>query len=353
LISGGLPNLPWEASNIPTTDTPINDHNVNRQSMILYDYGRGLWLREHGSPWMFEYMPVEALPLRSEFFLSAGPAPETGPSLAVQVTPGLQRPLERHFSVNSAEPWTMQLHQFYFPGWEAVVDGVTVPAQPVGDLALAGVPLPAGEHQVVFRFGLTAPRRLGWALTAMGALVWLAGAIWLRRWRWLAVAGVVVLVYGGLVLLQRMANPADYTPAAAAATFDGEAQLVGAHLHPEELWPGRESTVTLNWLALRRPATDYKVFVHLVDSDGKLWAQHDGEPGFFFTPTTRWQPGELIEDHHGLEWQEPGALPSGHYLLFAGLYDPATGNRLPVVAPDGTPSGDQVLLAEFDVQPVP
>ena len=45
--------------------------------------------------------------------------------------------------------------------------------------------------------------------------------------------------------------------------------------------------------------------------------------------------------------------PEDDYARFAGLYDPLTGDRLPVVAPDGTPSGDQVLLAEFDVQPVP
>ncbi|HSN75606.1 MAG TPA: hypothetical protein VL334_11065 [Anaerolineae bacterium] len=347
LISAALPRVPWEASFIPTTSTPIANDNVDRQSMVLYDYGRGLWLREHGSPWMFEYMPVEALALREEFFLSAGPAAQEEQPLAVQVFPGRQRPLERRFTVNSAEPWVLQLHQFYFPGWEATIDGVPVPAQPVGKLALAGVPLPAGQHEVVFRFATTPARQLGWALTLLGLALWTAGVIWLRRWRWLAIAGVVLLVYGGLVLVQRQAQPADYTPTSVAATFGGEAQLVGFHLDPVELRPGGDNTVTLNWLALRRPVSDYKIFLHLVDQNGVLWAQHDGEPGFFFTPTTRWQQGEFMEDLHTLAWREDEMPPPGRYRLFAGLYDPATSQRLPVLDAVGQLTGDQALLDEI------
>ena len=105
--------------------------------------------------------------------------------------------------------------------------------------------------------------------------------------------------------------------------------------------------VIFNWLALREPETDFKVFVHVVDVQGRLWAQHDGEPGFHFSPTTRWQQGEVIEDFHILEWKEDP--PPGRYQLRAGLYDPVTGQRLPVLAPDGTPTDDQVLLAEFEI----
>jgi len=105
--------------------------------------------------------------------------------------------------------------------------------------------------------------------------------------------------------------------------------------------------VLLHWLALTDPATNYKVFVHLIDAGGQLWAQHDGEPGFFFSPTTRWQAGEVVDDTHILEWQ--GDPPPGRYQLRAGLYDPATGARLAVLGPDGQPVADQVLLAEFDM----
>jgi hypothetical protein len=359
LISSALPGLPWQpGSTYPTSDEAASDATVGRRTMILYDYGRGLWLREHGSPWMFEYMPVTALAQRSEFFLSAGPAidgdsdsdtprmPDLG--VGVQVTPGQQRPLERRFIVNSAQPWTLQLHQFYFPGWEAAIDGTVVPAQPTGQLALAGVPLPAGQHEVVFRFGSTLPRQIGWTLTLLGLALLLAGVITLRRWRWLVV-GLLLLAYGGLALVQRQTNPAHYTPTPVAATFGAEAQLVGFHLDPAELRPAGNNTLTLNWLALRRPANDYKVFLHFVDQNGTLWAQQDGEPGFFFTPTSRWQGGEFIEDIHALEWRDGAAPPPGRYLLFAGLYDPVTGQRLPLLDSAGQPVGDQVLVDEFDL----
>ena len=348
LISAALPGIPWEQSNIPTTDMPASNDNVNRQTMALYDFGRGLWLREHGSPWMFEYMPVDALSLRDAFFLSAGPADEQEPSLAVQVIPGRQQPLARRFTVNSADPWTLQLHQFWFPGWQAVVDGKTVAAEPVGDLALAGVMVPAGEHDVVFRFATTPARQLGTLLSLAGLLALLAGTVWLRQWRWLVVAAVVVLIYGGLAFVQRQARPADYTPTAVGATFDNQAQLLGFHL--EDVQPDGVSEVALTWLALNRPRTDYKVFLHLVDQNGELWAQNDGEPGYFFSPTTRWQRGEVVDDRHELIWREDASPPPGRYSLFVGLYDPATGARLPILAAAGQPTGDQTLLAEFDLR---
>lgn len=348
LMSAALPRLPWQGDTVyPNTDIPVTDATVDRRTLALYDYHRGLWLREHGSPWMFEYMPVAALPLRDQFFLSAGPADDLAALLAVQATAGRQRPLERRFTVSSAEPWTVQLHQFYFSGWQVAVDGVPVAARAVGPLALVGADVPAGKHEVVFRFGATPARRLGWALTLLGMAAWTAGMVRLRRWRWLALVGVALLAYGGLSVLQRQGAPTDYTPTPVAATFGQEAQLAGYYLDPRGLAPDGANEVILQWLALRRPARDYKVFLHLVDLNGTLWAQHDGEPGFFFTPTSRWQAGEFSEDFHYLEWQRDNP-PPGRYLLFLGLYDPATGQRLPVYDGSGALIGDQVLLAELD-----
>ena len=351
LMSGALPNLPWEPGNIPATDTPFRNDNVNLASMAMYDFGRGLWLREHGGDWMFEYMPIWVQVPRAEFFLSAGPEAgneNNGAPLAVQVGPGRQAPLERAFRVASSAAWRMQLHQFYFPGWEASVDGRLQEAGPTGPLGLAGIDVPAGEHQVVFRFGLTKVRRLGWALSLAGLAVWSAGMAWLRRWRWLLALATFVLVFGGLAARERLGNPSDYTPTAVSANFGNQVQLVGFYAPPQELRPGKEATVILNWLALRRPTTDYKVFVHLIDINGNLWAQHDGEPVFFFSPTTRWQQGEIVEDRHVLDFR--GEPPPGRYQLRAGLYDRATAQRLPRLGPDGTPVDDQVLLAEFEIK---
>jgi len=378
LAGAALPNLPWQPMNIPATDIPATDDTINLASLALYDYGRGLWLREHGSPWMFEYMPVWVQTPREEFFLAdTGPAPAMEP-LAVSVTPGRQTPLAREYRVASLQPWTLQLHQFYFPGWEVVIDGRVQPASPAGPLGLAGVDVPAGDHEIAFRFGSTTPRRIGWAVTLVALAAWLGGiglgchrGHGARRERDvepfqvsdefsvssapsvahrfpapLALLALVV-IYVALTVAARLARPADFTPAAISANFDNQVQLVGYHAPADTLRPDREAAVLLHWLALTDPAVNYKVFVHLIDADGRLWAQHDGEPGFFFSPTTRWQAGELVDDTHVLEWQ--GEPPPGHYQLRVGLYAAATGARLAVLGPDGQPVADQVLLAEFDI----
>ncbi len=360
LASAALPNLPWQPMNIPATDIPATDETINLANLAMYDYGRGLWLREHGSPWMFEYMPVSVQTPREEFFLPDS-ASDTGAAamepLAVTITPGRQAPLARAYRVASAQPWTFQLHQFYFPGWEAVIDGRVQPAAAAGPLGLAGVDVPAGEHEVVFRFGSTPPRRIGWAITLAtlaGVLLFRGMHIWSRgfsRLAWLRARlvpfVVIIVIYAVLTAAARLARPADFTPAAVSANFANQVQLAGYHAPADTLRPDREAAVLLHWLALTDPATNYKVFVHLVDAGGQLWAQHDGEPGFFFSPTTRWQAGEVVDDTHILEWQ--GDPPPGHYQLRAGLYDPATGARLAVLGPDGQPVADQVLLAEFDI----
>ncbi len=85
-----------------------------------------------------------------------------------------------------------------------------------------------------------------------------------------------------------------------------------------------------------------------MDFQGVAWAQVDGQPGFFFTPTSRWQPGELIPDTY--ELLLPPELPPGEYQLRMGLYDPATGARRLVYDPAGN-SADQLLLGTVTVQP--
>ncbi len=87
--------------------------------------------------------------------------------------------------------------------------------------------------------------------------------------------------------------------------------------------------VTLRWAAAAYPETDYTVFVHLVQpgDDGAL-AQGDGPPLGGGWPTSLWPPGLLLDDEHRVPL--PDGLPPGPYELLVGLYDPATGARLPL-----------------------
>jgi hypothetical protein len=99
--------------------------------------------------------------------------------------------------------------------------------------------------------------------------------------------------------------------------------------------------LNVTWLPLQPFNEDWKVFVHLVDASGQVLAQFDGQPLEGTYPTSQWIPGELIEDSYPLTL--PAASPPGPYRVFTGLYNEATGLRLPV---SGDPEGRVILNVE-------
>jgi hypothetical protein len=115
----------------------------------------------------------------------------------------------------------------------------------------------------------------------------------------------------------------------------------------ETIQPGDELVFTLYWQTLEPMDRDYKVFIHLVDEAETIVAQGDALPTADFYPTSQWLPGEIINDTH--RSTIPTALPTGRYRLLVGLYDPGTGQRLPVLAEDGQPVDDRVLVTSFQV----
>lgn len=88
--------------------------------------------------------------------------------------------------------------------------------------------------------------------------------------------------------------------------------------------------LTLYWqTAVAQPAS-YKIFVHVVDpATGSIVAQSDHIPRGWHYPTTAWQPGEIVADRLTLP-----DVPPGRYALRVGLYDEATGARVPVRGQD-------------------
>jgi hypothetical protein len=106
-------------------------------------------------------------------------------------------------------------------------------------------------------------------------------------------------------------------------------RLNGYALTPEST-PGGVMLVTLLWESLRPVDANYQVFVHLLDAQGNKVAQRDGQPVQWLRPTSTWLPGEEIADRYGLLL--PETFPTGSYTIAVGLYDPVTGQRLPVSA---------------------
>ncbi len=114
--------------------------------------------------------------------------------------------------------------------------------------------------------------------------------------------------------------------------FGEEAILTGytAAMNEDQL------TVDLVWHALGEISTAYNVFVHLVDNQGAIITQSDAGPANWTRPSTGWAPGEYIRDRHTLTIPPDSDLDG--LRLRVGLYDPASGQRLP------TPTGDAAGL---------
>ena len=129
--------------------------------------------------------------------------------------------------------------------------------------------------------------------------------------------------------------------------FGDLVQLQSASIGSTELFPGEILPITLRWLTENNLEQRYKVFLHLLDHDGQIKAQRDSEPGGGLAITNTWNPGELIEDNHGL--LIPNGLLPGSYQLLIGLYDIADpADRLVIQTSEG--SIDAYPLASITIK---
>lgn len=117
--------------------------------------------------------------------------------------------------------------------------------------------------------------------------------------------------------------------------------------------PGQEIEIWLDWLALRRVETSYKVFVHLIQND-----QLAAPPADYYTPlggafpTHLWIPvwleGQSVSDPYRLTI--PSTLPPGEYAIEIGLYELTSTRRAPLFDRAGSLAGDRVILGPIAVR---
>jgi hypothetical protein len=124
-------------------------------------------------------------------------------------------------------------------------------------------------------------------------------------------------------------------PAGPRATFDQTIELLGAEM--------KNAQLTLYWRADAPVASDYSIFVHLLDEQGQLLGQLDGTPYANRYPLWAWQPGQIIQDQRDLAAAQVD-LAQLHSVA-VGIYDPATGQRLAAVDAEGNllPDNAQII----------
>ena len=89
----------------------------------------------------------------------------------------------------------------------------------------------------------------------------------------------------------------------------------------------------LFWRAERFIDREYTVFVHVFDPETAVpAAQDDGRPRDGAYMMQHWWPGEVVDDRVTVTL---AGVPAGEYGIAIGVYDPTTGERLPIVRADG------------------
>jgi hypothetical protein len=122
------------------------------------------------------------------------------------------------------------------------------------------------------------------------------------------------------------------------ASFGDQLALVGTEWIAKKATPGSELALLTAWRVESPPSRPLRVFVHLLDAQGRVRAQHDG----LESPPHGWTPGDLILQQHTMDL--PTDLEVGIYSIEVGLYWPKDGQRLFVAG------ADRLLLTPIKVK---
>ncbi len=141
-----------------------------------------------------------------------------------------------------------------------------------------------------------------------------------------------------LTAVKVASRPRDFTmpamPAPLDVTFDDLAKLVGTDVNRS----GTQITVTLFWQGKALTTTNYTAFVQLLNADGSIAQQIDRWQIAFDSPTSTWLPGQVIADRYVFE----ASAEAPRFGL--GLYNAATGDRLPALEAGQRLPQDRVIL---------
>lgn len=360
LILTALPLLypaPWPAEFGGTAPADVIEWEIGSQALGTTSTGDFLPVTVEMIP-----PPMETL-VRS--YRDDGPVDKVNRATVpegAEVTVVEHKPDYDLFRVDTPRSFILRLYTFYFPGWQAYVDGESVEIEIARPEGFITVQVPEGTHDVLVRFEDTRPRRLGWAVSG-GALVALIAIM--AAWRdtkrseaslalrqspsvprgsslsglgprrspmtWVRLGGVLLLI---VVVKTTVLDPYEclhhHSAPGQAVTaqhklrvdFGGKIELLGYDLPRSQVHPGDTLSVVLYWRALTDVEGNYQSFVHVAQPLDVAWAQEDHlNPGGL--PTSRWPSDKYVWDEYAI--QIPEQLPPGAYMVNVGLYSRSEG----------------------------
>ena len=364
-----------------------------------------VYTRNLGTTGLAEYLPkwAEVIPTSSPLVntLREGGVIEkldrSALPAGVQATSLSHSSTEDRYRFSSHNSFRATFFTFYFPGWRALLNEEPVPIHVTAPLGLMAVDVPAGDHELVLRFGET-PFRLAMdviSILALAAIVfWLISRAWSAShmshpgqggahqeanlaadvtssrlgWKqaWPLAVLLAVIFVGKISIVDhyttwfRLESPPGQVAGVQypmRVPMEDNVLFLGYDLIGSELvQSGGLLQVRLYWQATGPLSGDYISFVHLdAPPDETSFATSDNyQPGDpqaqIDMPSRQWKSDLYVRDEHRLHL--PDDIPPIAYELRAGLYDRETGQRLSILpGPEESPGGDTIFLQQVYVLP--
>lgn len=347
----------------------IEESEVTAERLMLYEY----FTTNIGSTVRAEYLPheVETRPFTSpEMVIGDDPPLMVLAGELAQAELLWQRPDSQEWEIKvSSLSAELALPLYWFPGWQAYVDGQLAEAGPVEGLGYLGLSLEQGTHRLLLRLEKT-PLRLWSEIISLFGLVVVTDLL-LRGVSipWRKLGGILALVILGGVLIrllpsQSLASQAPLSDLSMdfarmpflhhnpqGIRFEQGLRLMGYEFSAPEVWAGQELELTLHWNL--EEAQQFEVEVSLATPAEQLFRARD------FAAISR-QPILEAATVHKLP-VSPQAVP-GLYLLRVRVFGKdgqlmpltETGQSLgatylqPVLVFNRRPvRGDEAVLASF------
>jgi hypothetical protein len=142
-------------------------------------------------------------------------------------------------------------------------------------------------------------------------------------------------------------------PATGKANFGGALALLDARWRDQPAVAGGVAELITTWRVtdadqvgpIVPPAfkTDVVLFTHVLDENGNIVAQHDS----LEAPSWDWQNGDVFIQVHPLFI--PPETTTGNYSVVVGVYDRASGIRLPLLGSDEDLAQDYVNVVPLNI----
>jgi hypothetical protein len=268
-----------------------------------------------------------------------------------QTRPGYDR-----YVLAAAQPASLTYQTFYFPGWQATLDGQPIPLGITSPDGLMLVNLPAGTHVLVIAFRNTPLRSLAWIISAAGLLLCLLAFVAARRRRLSpssagAAPAVLASTTAVLLLLYFVVLPHFNTPLfgsrlagerlagvehPASITFEKEVRYLG-YGGPRQVAADQDFSVVQYWKAEHKLGVPYAFALRVADDQGHSWNLQPDRPFDFadYQGSEGWPANAYLRDAFILHLL-PGT-PPGSYWLEVSVYRRDVSLQLTPEA--GTPTG--------------